>query len=160
LRFAPVRVASRALFVAALLATASASATPPDRDALGARFTVVSTGPVTTVDVRLVPRTSFSTVTVERGSGAASISPACTFQAVVPGGSYVCRVNVTAIASEPSFTLNVVGTVEGPSGSIPRTQVANLTVLNSGYSREKAGKAPAQALMKSTVGDAGAAARR
>ncbi|MGH8133919.1 MAG: hypothetical protein ACRETP_11935 [Steroidobacteraceae bacterium] len=48
-------------------------------------------------------------VRIEAASGVGSLTPPCSFTAVVIGGSYVCRVNVSPKAGEASLTVNVVG---------------------------------------------------
>ena len=63
-----------------------ALASPPMHNSMGARFRVVSRGPTSTIEITLSPRAAFDTVTVEAGSGVASLTP-CAFTAVVPAGS-------------------------------------------------------------------------
>ncbi len=110
-----------------------AAATPPTHNAMGATFKVLSVGQTSTIEIRLKPKASFDTVRVEAASGVGSLTPPCSFTAVVVGGSYVCQVSVSHKAGEPSLTLNVVGE-NTLDKAMPRlVEVSHFTLANSGY---------------------------
>ncbi len=135
---APAAVAA-ALMSAAL--AGSASATPPTRNDLGSTFKLISTGQTSTIEIRLKPKTSFDSVSVEAASGVGSLTPPCSFAAVVVGGSYVCRVHVTHQPGTPSLTVNVVGerTVDPAK---PRVlEVRHFTLASPGFVAPAARKA-------------------
>ncbi len=91
------------------LVTAAALASPPTQNSMGAKFKVISKGATSTIEIRLEPQAAFDTVRVEAASGVGSLTPACAFSAVVPGGSYSCQVQVSAAEGAAALTLNVVG---------------------------------------------------
>ena len=117
----------------AIITTTSAFASPPSRNNLGAKFTVLSKGVSSTVQITLRPKTSFDTVTVEAGSGATGITPPCTFADVVRGGTYECSVQVTQKASEASLTLNVVGQRVVNTAKPKLVEVSHFTLLNEAF---------------------------
>jgi hypothetical protein len=119
----------------ALLTASWVAATPPVRNDLGTTFSVVSRGPTSTIEIRLSPRRSFERVDVEAGSGVASLSPPCSFPNVTGGGSYVCRIDVTAKASDPAMTVNVVGHHAGEAGRPGHFEVRHFTLINPAYVR-------------------------
>jgi hypothetical protein len=121
----------------ALLAATLVAATPPARNELGTSFSVISRGPTSTIEIRLSPRRSFERVDVEAGSGVASLSPPCSFPNVTGGGSYVCRVDVTAKASDPAMTVNVVGHHAGEAGRPGHFEIRHFTLINPAYVRSK-----------------------
>jgi hypothetical protein len=124
------------LKAAATLSVALASvglATPPSLNAMGATFKVISKGQTSTIEIRLRPRTAFDTVRVEAASGVGSLTPPCSFTAVVVGGSYSCQVNVSHKAEASSLTLNVVAerTVDAQTPRL--VQVSHFTLANAEY---------------------------
>jgi hypothetical protein len=125
---------SAAAAALALAVCSGASASPPSDRQLGATFEVLAAGQSVTVEIRLKPRASFDSVRVEAGSGVGSLTPPCAFTNVVPGGSYVCRVNVTHAAGAASLTLNVVGELQpSPQTSPGRArifEVSPFTIAN------------------------------
>ena len=124
------------LKTAAALGLALASvalATPPSHNGLGATFTIVSKGETSIIEIRLKPRSSFDTVRVEPASGVGSLTPPCSFSAVVVGGSYVCRVSVSHKAGEASLTLNVVGE-KATDPQKPRVvEISHFTLANGAF---------------------------
>jgi hypothetical protein len=117
------------------LAIGAANASVPTSNELGVRFKVLRTGPTATVEIRMTPQRGFDSVTVEAASGVASLTPACGFTSVtvVPGGSYVCRVDVTGKPSEAAMTLNVVARRTVPGGTVPAMEVHHLSIKNSAF---------------------------
>jgi hypothetical protein len=131
------RAAFGACAALTLLTATWVAATPPARNELGTTFSVISRGPTSTIEIRLNPRQNFERVEVEAGSGVASMSPPCSFPNVTGGGSYVCRVEVTAKASDPAMTLNVVGHHAGAAGRPGHFEVRHFTLINPAYVRSK-----------------------
>jgi hypothetical protein len=121
----------------ALLAASWVAATPPARNDLGTTFSVISRGPTSTIEIRLSPRRSFDRVDVEAGSGVASLSPPCSFSNVVVDGSYLCRIDATAKASDAAMTVNVVGHRAGEAGKPGHFEVGHFTLINPAYVRSK-----------------------
>lgn len=119
----------------ALLAASWVAATPPARNDLGTSFRIIARGPTSTIEIRLSPRQAFERVDVEAGSGVASLSPPCSFSNVSGGGSYICRVDVTAKASDPAMTVNVVGHRAGETGKPGHFEVRHVTLINPAYVR-------------------------
>jgi len=110
-----------------------AFATPPTHNALGATFKVISKGQTSTIEIRLKPKTSFDTVTVEAASGVGSLTPPCSFTAVVVGGSYACQVSVSHKTGEASLTLNVVGEKTLDPERPRLVEVSHFTLANAGF---------------------------
>ena len=128
-------------------------ASQPTRNSVGASFSVVSLSSTSTVEIRLRPKAAFDTVTVEAGSGVASLNPPCSFHSVVPDGSYACRVDVTHKASDASLTINVVARVTGDPARPARIEISHFTLANSTYIRPKTGtKATHKPLLQSSPG--------
>ena len=117
------------------LIAGTASASVATSNELGVKFTVVKSGSTTTVEIRMTPRRDFDSVMVEAASGVASLTPSCGFSnvAVVAGGSYVCRVDVTGKPSDAAMTLNVVARRSAPGGAVPVMEMHHLTVKNSAF---------------------------
>ncbi len=110
-----------------------ALATPPTHNALGATFKVISRGQTSTIEIRLKPRTSFDTVRVEAASGVGSLTPPCSFTAVVVGGSYACQVSVSHRIGEASLTLNVVGEKTVDPERPRLVEVSHFTLANAAF---------------------------
>ncbi|HEX4387514.1 MAG TPA: hypothetical protein VH109_02700 [Steroidobacteraceae bacterium] len=108
--------------------TASAPASPPQPNELGARFTVLSKGATSTIEIRLSPKAAFESVRVEAASGVGSITPPCAFAQVEAGQSYSCRVDVTPKAGESALTLNVVGEKAAEAGHARVVEVRHFTL--------------------------------
>ena len=146
----PHRVISLGLGV---VVAATAWATPPSRNSVGVTFNVVSLSTTSTVEIRLKPKAAFEVVSVEGGSGVLSMNSSCSFRSVVPGGSYVCRVDVTQKPSEASQTISVVARNSADPGKPAVVEVNHLTLLNASYERPKIGvKAARKALLRSSPG--------
>lgn len=137
-RAPPFRVAGVVSF---LLAIGTASALVPTSNELGIHFKVVASAPAVTVEISLRPRRDFDSVSIEAASGVASMTPPCTFSAVVAGGSYVCRVDVTGKSSDAAMTLNIVGTRATAGGGLPETEIHHLSVKNTSFVLRKKAKA-------------------
>ena len=120
--------AIRLAMTAVLALPCGVFADPPQANDLGAVFTVVERGAVSTVEVRLKPKMAFEAVRVVAASGVASITPPCAFAQVEVGGDYVCRVSVTPKAGESSLTLNVVGERAAESGKARVVEVRHFTL--------------------------------
>ena len=139
----PRTLSARLVMAAAIvLCGATAAASPPAHNELGARFTVLSRGSTNVIDIHLAPKSSFDAVRVEAGSGAALITPPCEFTAVAAGGSYDCRVNATHRSGAATLTIKVVG--EKTSDPLkPKTfEVSHFTLANGAFVPAPAGKAP------------------
>jgi len=108
---------------------------------LGASYEVLSRGPTTSIEITLKPTIEFGTVTVEAASGVATLSPPCSFRAVLPGSSYSCVVEVTGTSSDAAFTINVVGQRSSTAGAPLVAEVSHFTMLNPSFVR--ASKKPA-----------------
>jgi hypothetical protein len=108
-------------------------ATPPTHNAMGATLKVISKGQTSTIEIRLKPRTSFDTVRVEAASGVGSLTPPCSFTAVVVGGSYACQVSVSHKTGEASLTLNVVGEKTVDPERPRLVEVSHFTLANPGF---------------------------
>ena len=117
------------------LAIGTVSASVPTSDELGVRFKVLKSGPTATVEIRMTPRRDFDSVIVEAASGVASLTPTCGFSnvAVVAGGSYVCRVDVTGKPSDAAMTLNVVARRSGPVVGLPEIEMHHLSIKNAAF---------------------------
>lgn len=116
-----------------LLLANVAMASPPSDNTLGATFRVVSAGPSSTVEIKLKPSAAFDTVRVEAASGVGTLSPPCSFDAVMEGGSYVCRVNVSHKAGEASLSLNVVGQRTVDAAKPGLIDVVHFTLPNAAF---------------------------
>ena len=116
------------------LMAAGALASPPVQNSMGANFRVISQGATSTIEVYLKPQASFDSVRVEAASGVGSLTPACAFSAVVPGGSYSCQVHVSAAEGAAALTLNVVGerTVDPQKPRLVEVRHFTLNVPGSG----------------------------
>src|SRR2546421_5716232 len=110
-----------------------ALATPPTHNALGATFKVISRGQTSTIEIRLKPKTSFDTVRVEAASGVGSLTPPCSFTAVVVGGSYACQVSVSHKTGEASLTLNVVVEKTVDPRKPRLLEVSHFTLANAAF---------------------------
>ena len=108
-------------------------ASPPTPNTLRATFRVVSSGPSSTVEIKLNPTEAFDTVRVEAASGVGTLTPPCSFAAVVAGGSYVCRVSVSNKAGEASLTLNVVGLRTVDPAKPRLVEVSHFTLPNAAF---------------------------
>ena len=156
---APLVVGRRLAVLALVLLGAAAEASPPAANGLGATFRLVSRGSTNTVEIRLAPSASFESVSVEAASGATALTPPCAFASVVPGGSYVCRVNVTHQSGAASLSLNVVGhSAVGPS-HVRVVETSHYTIPNPGYTRpagsvRRASRPPAPTLLLTPPGAA------
>ena len=117
----------------AVVVAGLASASPPTHNALGATFRIISKGQTSTIEIRLKPRTSFDTVRVEAASGVGSLTPPCSFTAVVVGGSYACQVSVSHKTGEASLTLNVVGEKTVDPERPRLVEVSHFTLANAGF---------------------------
>ena len=115
------------LAAAALVLPCAVPASPPERNSLGAVFTVISKGATSTIEVRLHPKSAFENVRVEAASGVATVTP-CAFAQVEAGGSYSCRVDVTTKAGDSAFTLNVVGEKPVEAGKARVVEVRHFTL--------------------------------
>jgi hypothetical protein len=124
----PLKIIVKAILAVSALLPCAVLADPPQANDLGAVFTVVSTGAISTVEIRLKPRMAFAEVRVEAASGVASITPPCAFAQVEPGGDYVCRVNVTPKPGEGSLTVNVVGERAAEAGKAQVVEVRHFTL--------------------------------
>ena len=130
-----------AAIAAISLAIGATSASVPTSNEVGVRFKVITPGPTVVVEIRLTPRRSFDTVSVEAASGVASLAPPCAFTHVVAGGSYVCRVDLTGKPSDPAMTLNVVAQSVSPGGGLPETEIHHLSVRNASFVPSKKAQA-------------------
>ena len=117
----------------ALLSAGPVFATPPSRDHLGATFELLSSGPSSEVEIRLLPTEAFDSVTVEAASGVVSLIPACSFNDVVSGGSYVCVINATGTSTDAALTINVVGQRALGVGKPLFVEVSNFTMANPSF---------------------------
>ena len=132
----PRRLARRlATGLAALLAIGGAGATVPTSNELGVRFKVLRMGTTASIEIRLTPRRDFDAVSVEAGSGVASMTNSCTFSNLKPAvsGPYVCQVQVTGTPTEAAMTLNVIARRTVPGGSVPVMEVHHLSVKNTAF---------------------------
>jgi hypothetical protein len=118
-----------------LLATSAAMASVPNSNQLGVKFKVLKAGPNVTVEIRMMPRRDFDSVTVEAASGVAALTTTCAFTnvAVAAGGTYVCQVNFTGKPTAAAMTFNVIAHREVPGGGVPVMEVHHLSVKNSGF---------------------------
>ena len=128
----------------------TASASVPTSNELGVRFTVITSGPPATVEIRLTPRQSFDTVDIEAASGVASLAPPCAFSNVVAGGSYVCRVDVTGKPSDPAMTINVVAQHARSGNGLPETEIHHLSVKNKSFLPSKKAQAASHHVVASS----------
>ena len=129
----PARWMAAALSVA--LAISEAHASVPTSNELGVQFKVLKTGPTTAVEISMRPRRDFDSVTVEAGSGVASLTPSCGFKNVTAAADkpYVCRVDVTGKSSEAAMTLNVVARRVVPGGTVPVMEVHHFSIKSPTY---------------------------
>lgn len=133
-----------------LLAIGTASATVPTANDLGFRYKIVTSGPMTAIEIRLKPHRSFDAVSVEAASGVASLSPPCAFSVLVAGGSYVCRVDVTGKPSDAAMTLNVVARRANPGSALPSTEIHHVSVKNASFVPSAATKAASKHVLESS----------
>ena len=126
----------------AVLCGASAGASPPTRNELGARFALVTHGSAKVIDIRLLPTTAFDTVHVEAGSGAASVAPACVFTSVSAGTAYHCQVTAVHQGGVATLSIKVVGE-KAPDPDKPKVfEISHFTVPNEAYVPPPAAKKP------------------
>ncbi|MBS0393454.1 MAG: hypothetical protein JSR54_02450 [Proteobacteria bacterium] len=141
------RTIGRAACAAGLLAlpALAALATPPTPSALGAAFRVVDSGASPTIEIRLRPSVAYDRVTVEPGSGVASLAPPCVFEPVAAGQTYTCRVTVAHTAGQASLTLNVVGQRPPVAGARRAADISHYTLRDPGFAAPpvtRAGRPP------------------
>jgi hypothetical protein len=129
----------------ALLGASPVFATPPSNDHLAATFEILSTGPSIDMEIELRPTEPFDTVTVEAASGVASLNPACSFNDVVKGGSYVCRINVAGTSTDAALTINVVGQRALGPAKPSFVEVSNFTMVNPSFVPSKTNTSTMQA---------------
>lgn len=145
---------AHALATAVFLSLASGvvSASVATSNELGIQFKVVTSGPTVTVEIRMTPRRNFDSVTVEAASGVASLTPSCGFSnvAVVAGGSYVCRVDVTSKPSDAAMTLNVVARRAASAGGLPEMEIHHISIKNSAFVPSKKARAASHHVVTSS----------
>ena len=119
--------------LAGLLASTLAAARPPESNALGFEFTLLSAGPPATVELRLSPKHDFDAVSVEAASGVATLAPACAFAKLVAGAHYSCRVSLTGTAAAAAMSLNVLGRRQLAGARVAETESHHLSVKNPAF---------------------------
>ncbi len=149
-------VALLALLVggAAAAVPQAAQASPESGNELGFTYAIVSTGGVVTVDIRLKPTRSFDTVTVEPGSGVASLSPPCQLVSLVTGGSYGCRIEVTGTGDQPGMTVNVVGLRRSPGVPVPASEIHHFSLSNASFAPGARPRSPSQHVLPGSASHA------
>jgi hypothetical protein len=132
------------------LLVGSAMASTATHNQLGYAHKIVNSGTTMTVEIRLKPKRSFDTVSVQAGSGVASISPECAFTGLAAGGSYVCRIDVTGKSTDAAMTVNIVAESRPAPNALVETEVHHLTMTNSGFVRPAAGIAASRHTLMSS----------
>jgi hypothetical protein len=124
-----------ALSLSSILLAGSAIASPPTHNQLGYAHKIIRSGATmtVTVEITLKPKRSFDSVSVQAGSGVASISPDCSFIGVTVGGSYACRFDVTGKPTDAAMTVNIVAESTPAPHALVHTEVHHLTVPNSAF---------------------------
>jgi hypothetical protein len=122
-----------------MLSVGTALASVPTSDELAIRFKVLKSGPTSTVEIRISPRSDFDSVAVEAASGVASMTPPCAFTKgkVTAGESYVCRMELAGKPSDAAMTINVIARRTVPGGLLPVLEVHHLSVKNSAFARSQ-----------------------
>lgn len=133
-----------------ILLAGSATASTATRNQLGYAHKIINSGATMTVEIRLKPKRSFDTVSVEAGSGVASLSPDCSFTGLTAGGSYVCRFDVTGKSTDAAMTINIVAESRPTPHALVETEVHHLTLSNSGFVRPAAGMAASKHTLMSS----------
>jgi hypothetical protein len=133
-----------------VLFVGSAMASTPTRNQLGYAHKIINSGTTMTVEIRLKPKRSFDSVSVQAGSGVASISPDCSFTGLTAGGSYVCRFDVTGKSTDAAMTVNIVAESTPAPHALVETEVHHLTMTNSGFVRPAAGIAASKHTLMSS----------
>jgi hypothetical protein len=130
-----------ALSLSSILLAGSAIASPPTHNQLGYAHKIIRNGATMTVEITLKPKRSFDSVSVQAGSGVASISPDCSFIGVTVGGSYVCRFDVTGKPTDAAMTVNIVAESTPAPHALVHAEVHHLTMPNSAFVRSAAAAA-------------------
>jgi hypothetical protein len=138
------------LLSVSMLLAAGAPASTATHNQLGYAHKIIAGGTTMTVEIRLKPKRSFDSVTVEAGSGVASLSPDCSFSALTAGGSYVCRFDVTGKSTDAAMTINIVAESRPSPHALVETEVHHLTITNSGFARPAAGVAASRHTLMSS----------
>ena len=139
-----------ALSLLSMLTVGSAIASPPTHNQLGYAHKIVSSGATMTVEITLKPKRSFDSVSVQAGSGVASISPDCSFTGVTVGGSYVCRFDVTGKPTDAAMTVNIVAESTPVPHALVHAEVHHLTLTNSAFVRPAAAAAASKHTLMSS----------
>ena len=127
-----------AVSLSSILVAASVLASPPTHNQLGYAHKILSRGATMTVEITLKPKRSFDNVSVQAGSGVASLAPDCSFAGVSAGGSYVCRFEVTGKPTDAAMTVNIVAENTPATHALAQTEVHHLTMTNSAFLRSAA----------------------
>ncbi|HWS68813.1 MAG TPA: hypothetical protein VN325_39080 [Steroidobacteraceae bacterium] len=130
-----------ALSLSSILLAGSAIASPPTHNQLGYAHKIIRSGATMTVEITLKPKRSFDSVSVQAGSGVASISPDCSFIGVTVGGSYVCRFDVTGKPTDAAMTVNIVAESTPAPHALVHAEIHHLTMPNSTFVRSAAAAA-------------------
>ena len=126
---------TKSAFIFMVLWAAAATASQPTHNQLGFSHRIISSGATVTVEITLKPKHAFDTVSVQGGSGVATLSPDCTFTGVTVAGSYVCRFDVTGKPTDAAMTVNVVAESTPASHAVVQTEVHHLSFRNEAYVR-------------------------
>jgi hypothetical protein len=126
------------LGLSSILLAGGVIASPPTHNQLGYTHKILSRGATMTVEITLKPKRSFDSVSVQPGSGVASISPDCSFTGVIMGGSYACRFDVTGKPTDAAMTVNIIAESTPAPHALVQAEVHHLTMTNSAFVRSTA----------------------
>jgi hypothetical protein len=138
------------LSVYLMVVAGSAMGSPATPNQLGYSHKILSQGATVSVEISLKPKRSFDRVSVQSGSGVASLYPDCSFASVTTGGSYVCRFDVSGKPTDAAMTVNIVAESRPSPHGLVQTEIHHLTMANSAFVHSAASATPSKhALMTS-----------